>query len=283
MSEEYPLLKIKLQGDLIDKIGVNIYHLGRFFQSSQELMNASASHTIKSDIPLEKYATQTYLPEHYYRRLFVQGHLAKVREGSLDVLIQMVAQPELRSFMLSDDFRAFGISVIANLFTSIGLILFERRTKNQNDRPRDKEQSLAIHLVPHLEKLTRCITPRGGIERIELKAEETECNSTLHLIVDRGSRDKVLDFAESVAPQNISIAGEIRSVDLDHRTAVIVDAITGERYELRENNEIGFNRNLLGQRVYIQGKLSSVVKRNGNIGSKVEIASIKPLEKIINE
>ena len=45
---------------------------------------------------------------------------------------------------------------------------------------------------------TRCITPRGGIERIELETEETDSCTKLHLVVDRGSRDRVLDFVESV-------------------------------------------------------------------------------------
>ncbi len=280
MNDEYPLLRIKLQGNLIDQVGVNIYHLGRFLQSSQELLNISASHEIRREIPLEQYTSQTYLIEHYYRRLFVQGHLAKVKQGSLDILINMVAQPELRAFLLSDSFRSFGISVLANLFTSMTCILFRRRGENQESISNDADRTLAIHLAPHLERITRCITPRGGIERIELKTEESNSSSKLHLIIDRGSRDKVLDFVESVPPQNISIAGEIRSVDLDRGTAIIADAISGERYELKENDNMRFDRKLLGQRVYIKGKLFSVVKRYSGVGTRVEVASIKTLKEL---
>lgn len=278
MNEEYPLLRMRLQGDLIDQVGVNIYHLGRFLQSSQELMNVSASHEIKREIPFEQYSRQTYLLEHHYRRLFIQGHLANAKQGSLDILINMVAQPKLHAFLLSENFRSFGISVLANLFTSMTSILFRRRGNNQETVSNDLDRSLAIHLAPHLERITRCITPRGGIERIELETEETDSCSKLHLVVDRGSRDKVLDFVENVPPQNISIAGEIRSVDLDRGTTIIADAISGERYDLKENDNIRFDRNLLGSRVYIKGKIFSVVKRHGGVGTKVEVASIAPLE-----
>lgn len=101
---------------------------------------------------------------------------------------------------------------------------------------------------------------------------------SLHLVVDRGSRDKILDFVESVPPQNISIAGQIRSVDLDRGTAIIVDAISGGRYELKENDNLRFDRKLLGSRVYIKGKILSVVKRHGGVRTKVEVASIVPFE-----
>ncbi|MCK4828840.1 hypothetical protein KA005_74640 [bacterium] len=279
MNDDYPLLRIKLQGNLIDQGGVNIYHLGRFLQSSQELLNVSASNEIRREIPLEQYTSSIYLIEHYYRRLFVQGHLGTAKQGSLDILINLVAQPELRAFLSSDSFHSFGISVLANLFTSMTCILFRRRGKNQEPISNDADRTLAIHLAPHLEKITRCITPRGGIERIELKADESNSSSKLHLIVDRSSRDKVLDFVESVPPQNISIAGEIRSVDLDRGTAVIADAISGERYELKENDNIRFDRKLLGQHVYIKGNLFSVIKRRG-VGTRVEVASIMPLKEL---
>lgn len=280
MNEKYPLMSVKLQGNLIDQVGVNIYHLGRFLQSSQELMNVSAIHEVKREIPFEKYTSQPHSLEQHFRRLFIQGHIEKATQGSFDILVNLVAQPDLRAFFLSDNFKSFAISVLANMFTSIGFILFEKRRRNKECNSDYKDQSLAINLAPHLEKIARCITPRGGIERIEFKAEETNSTSNVHFIVDRGSREKILDFVETVQPQKISIAGEIRSLDLDQGVAIIADAISGERYELKESESVRFDKDLLGQHVYVKGRIYSVVNRHGGVGTKIEIGSITPLEKI---
>lgn len=274
-------LRLRLVGREIDRIGVNLHQLGRSLLSCQELVNVAANETIKRDIPVEEYQLTT-VRGFQRRRFFLQGHLADVNKGSLDLLIPLIAQPELRVFLTSENFRSFAISVVANLFTSATLVLAGRRRKpgTQSQRADGAEQKLAVLLAPQLEKLARCVTLRSGIDHIDLTIEETGEGLRIKLRVDRGSRDHILDFAEVAPASDTNLIGEIRSIDLDQRRATLLEDVTGNRTEFEYLGDPKDLKDHLGHSVEVPGKIRPRVDRRGGVRNRIHVETITPLEQL---
>lgn len=264
----------------MDRFGANIYQLGRSLVSSQELINVTASHQIRRDFPIDRY-TASPIGLARNRVFFLQGHLGAVNKGSLDLLINLVNQPELRAFLQDDNVRAFGISVLANLITSASFVLAGRWRQKRRDYAGnvDPDSSLAVQLAPHLEKLTRSVTPRGGVGHIEMIAEDQH-GSRVELRVDRQSRENILEFADSAPAREIDIVGEVRSIDLDSQKLIVLHPATGERIEVEFYQDATKLESLLRQRVYIRGRIRPQVNRWGAVQTRVEVISIQTLSEM---
>lgn len=273
----FAALRLRISGSEIDRYGTNIHQLGRALMSSQELINVAASHKIRCDYPIEKYTSSSIIPVRY-RVFFIQGHLGAASKGSLDLLINLINQPELRAFLQDENSRAFGISVLANLFTHAALILTGRWKEEikQSDNSSNADNSLAVQLAPFLEKLSRTITPKGGIGHIEMSAED-QFGSRVELRVDRHSRDRVLEFADVAPAREIDIVGEIRSVDLDSQSLVVVHPATGERIEVEFSPDARKPESFLRQMVYIRGRIRPRLNRWGAVSTRTEAITIQTL------
>jgi len=279
-TSDLPTLRIKFIGNDVDRFGTNIHQLGRSLISSQELVNVTASYDIKRDIPLKKYqesSSERCRP----RVFFLQGHLGAVHKGSLELFVQLVGQPELRSFLLNENVRAFGVSVLANMVTTASFVLAGRwrDMRDEKSTPGNPDTSLAVALVPSLEQLSRTVTPRGGIGHIEMIAEDQN-GGRVELRVDRQSRENVLSFAEAAPAKDIDIVGEIRSIDLDSQIATINHAATGERIEVKFYENHPKIEGLLRQMVYVRGRVRPKINRRGGVQNRVEALSIKLLSEI---
>jgi|GEM_PF-5007057 len=276
---DFAALQLRFVGSDIDRYGTNIHQLGRALMSSQELINVTASHKIRSDFPIEKYTSSSVIPARH-RIFFLQGHLGAANKGSLDLLINLVNQSELRAFLQDENARAFGLAVLANLFTHAAFILSGRwREKRKPDDSSDIDASLAVQLAPFLEKLSRTVTPKGGIGHIEMNAED-QFGSRVELRVDRHSRDSVLEFADSVPAKEIDIVGEVRSVDLDSQKLVVVHTATGERIDVEFFQNTRKPESLLRQMVYIRGRIRPQVNRWRAVNTRIEAVKIQTLSEM---
>ena len=276
-ESDFASMRIQFEGDEVDRFGANIHNLGRALLSSQELVNIAASHQVRQDFPLEEY-TKTTIPHSRYRVFFLQGHLAETNKGSLDVLVNLINQAELRYFLTDENARAFSISVLANLFTSAAVVLggrWQAYRSNEKDL-RSAQNGLAIQMAPYLEPLARTITPRGGIGRIRFSTKDQNGNE-LNLEVDRRSHNNILEYAETAHPAEIDIIGEVRSIDLDTRTLVILHPVTGERFEVEVFDQLEEIESLLKQAVYIRGRIRPAISSRRTVKKKIEGVVLRPL------
>jgi hypothetical protein len=265
------LFRLRISGNRVDCQGVNIHQLGRSLLSSQELINIAAS-----DLILRRVSSGISLREPPFRRLLLQGHLFGVKKGSLDLFIPLLAHPELFTLITSDEIRSFTINVMSNLFTSAVLILPNVSNKKHIPEMDNVESHrLAGKIAPQLERLARCVTPKGGIENIELSFVEKENGDTrLDFRVERGSRDRIHDFVERALPNPIELIGEVRSIDLDQRRMTIVESVTGNRVEVEVHDSHFELSKLLEKYVCANGILQPCFDRHGNVSKRIEVRSI---------
>lgn len=279
LSEEgdFAALQLRFVGREIDHYGTNIHQLGRALMASQELINITASHQIRCDFPIDQYSASPIIPARH-RVFFLQGHLDDVGKGSLDLLINLINQPELHTFLQDENVRAFGMSVLANLFTHASLILTGRWREKSNrlDEGQTSHRGLAVELAPFLEKLSRTVTQNGGISRIEVNTKN-QFGEWLEFRVDRYSRENVLEFAEYAPAREIDIVGEVRSVDLDSQKLVVLHPATGERIEVEFYQDAKKLDSFLRKKVYIRGRIRPQINRWGAVQTRVEVVSIEIL------